>query len=277
MPLRDEDYRRLRPTLALAERNLIYLSDNTALNCAAGAFERLFKDGKLAVVQNAGCAKQSPSHYRSTEIWQTASEVGDVIYAGWGGQCISHLESQGRVVSSSYAGAVSPRVFARENRPLAPAYCAGHDFTEALGFLGERAATTAGPEIHFVSAPGFDTHFRQGDVHAERLHAVSKSLAAFQQRLDQRGVAPRVLTVAFSEFGRSVAENSQGGTDHGGPAPVFLLGPQLAGGLHNEGTGLCDFRRIVRSVATDWLGVPWSAVFARDPGEAGFLRLPTAT
>jgi uncharacterized protein (DUF1501 family) len=80
----------------------------------AGAFERLFKDGRLAVVQNAGCAVQSPSHYRSAEIWHTASEADEVIYAGWAARCLSHLELQGHVVSSSYAGAVSPRMFARD-------------------------------------------------------------------------------------------------------------------------------------------------------------------
>jgi len=277
VPFHDDAYHRLRPTLTLAERDLIFLSDTTALNRAAGALESLFKDGKLAVVQNVGYAGQSPSHYRSAEVWHTASAADEVGFEGWAGRCLSGLQANGQAVSASYSSSFRPRVLWTESTPrvadnppdLAP--------IDALAQVGEHAAASAATEVHFVSVPGFDTHFNQRDTHAERLRTVSTSLAALQRRLEQRGVADRVLTMVFSEFGRSAAENSQGGTDHGDVGPVFLLGTQIAGGLHHGRNGRCDFRRIVHSVATDWLGAPSKAIFARDPGRAGFLNLSPAT
>ena len=46
-----------------------------------------------------------------------------------------------------------------------------------------------------------------------------------------QGNLPRVLLMTFSEFGRRVAENASGGTDHGAAAPMFVVGGKVKAGL----------------------------------------------
>jgi uncharacterized protein (DUF1501 family) len=131
---------------------------------------------------------------------------------------------------------------------------------------------------------GFDTHASQADSHNARMQAVATALESFQRRLDQRGVGGRVVTMAFTEFGRSLGENSQGGTDHGGASSIFLLGGAVRGGLYNQPSALrsdasdevapMDHRRIVRTLTHDWLRVPVASVFERDPGSVRLLSTP---
>jgi uncharacterized protein (DUF1501 family) len=54
-------------------------------------FYNMFKDGKLAVVQNVGYANPNLSHFRATDIWNTASDSELVIFSGWMGR---YLETQ---------------------------------------------------------------------------------------------------------------------------------------------------------------------------------------
>jgi uncharacterized protein (DUF1501 family) len=119
--------------------------------------------------------------------------------------------------------------------------------------------------IHFGYG-GFDTHANQARPHGELLGALAGNLAAYQDHLERLGVADRVVTMVFSEFGRRPAENVSGGTDHGSAAPVFLLGQGLHGGLHGEYPSLddldqdnfrftTDFRRIYAAVLAHAYGV----------------------
>ena len=48
-----------------------------------------------------------------------------------------------------------------------------------------------------------------------RSEELAQALAAFQRRIDEAGASDRVLVITTSEFGRRVAENGSGGTDHG--------------------------------------------------------------
>jgi uncharacterized protein (DUF1501 family) len=267
-PWQDDDYRRQRPSLAVGRSDLISLGADTGLHRAGRGLEPLFKDGRLAVVQNVGLLNQSPSHFRATEIWQTASEADEVLGSGWLGRCATQLQGGSRIVTARYGGR-QPRVLAQEQGgaqfglPLAQADALGQ-----LAEIGECAATSAGAELYFVSVPGFDTHFDQAGRHAARLQAVADALLALQRRLAWRGVDGRVLTMVFSEFGRSPAENAQGGTDHGGGGPVLLLGRPVCGGFHNSAgapaAGPLDFRRVLATVADRWLQVSPAAVLGRN-------------
>ena len=55
------------------------------------AFFNMFKDGKLAIVQNVGYANPNLSHFRATDIWNTASDSEIVVSTGWMGR---YLETQ---------------------------------------------------------------------------------------------------------------------------------------------------------------------------------------
>ena len=61
----------------------------------------------------------------------------------------------------------------------------------------------------------YDTHAGQAAALTPALTTTAASLYAFQRDLEARGVADRVLTLVWSEFGRRAKENGSGGTDHG--------------------------------------------------------------
>ncbi|MDB6169591.1 MAG: hypothetical protein JWM88_2455 [Verrucomicrobia bacterium] len=275
VPLADDGYYRLRPTLALARHDLIRLDGSAGLARAGRGLEPLFKDGKLAVVPGVGCANPSPSHFRSTEIWHTASDSDERLYSGWLGRTFAELEAQSPPVAAYHGGRAMPRVFVRDEDRLhsgaavrgemrQPLAHAGADAAVQLAEIGERAGGVAGAEVYFVSIPGFDTHFDQGAQHAARLGFAADALLALQRRLERRGVDHRVLTVVFSEFGRSAAENAQGGTDHGEAGPVLLLGARVRGGFHGRvGGEPLDFRRVLATVTERWLRTSTTAVLGR--------------
>jgi uncharacterized protein (DUF1501 family) len=121
--------------------------------------------------------------------------------------------------------------------------------------------------IYYTQVDGFDTHAGQATRHTQLLRELGISLRAFLDDLEKSGEADRVLVLVFSEFGRRLAENASGGTDHGTAAPVFLLGRSVKPGLHGPYPDLThlddgdprhaiDFRRIYATVLDRWLGVP---------------------
>lgn len=86
VPYADPNYRRLRPTLGLAEKDLLKIDDTLALNAGCAPMHELLKNGKLGIVQNVGYPNPNRSHFRSTEIWETGSESSEFLATGWLGR-----------------------------------------------------------------------------------------------------------------------------------------------------------------------------------------------
>jgi len=81
-----DDYYRARPMLGLRDDAILKLNDELALNSKLVDLMRLFDDGKLAIVQGVGYPNPDRSHFRSMEIWQTASESDQFLSRGWIGR-----------------------------------------------------------------------------------------------------------------------------------------------------------------------------------------------
>ncbi len=124
-------------------------------------------------------------------------------------------------------------------------------------------------KVFLVSKGGFDTHNNQGSTeggHANLLADIADSVNAFYADLEQDGQQERALTMTFSEFGRTLDENSSMGTDHGSSAPVMLFGP-VNGGLYGDHANLTDldnsgdpvfstdYRSIYTSILNNWFGL----------------------
>ena len=87
VPFEDDDYYRLRPTLALKrDSGLIRLADNLAFHQSCEPLANLWKDGALAIVRNVGYPNPNRSHFRSTEIWETATDAHIHRSSGWLGR-----------------------------------------------------------------------------------------------------------------------------------------------------------------------------------------------
>lgn len=143
-------------------------------------------------------------------------------------------------------------------------------------------------KVFLVSRGGFDTHNMQGGTeggHANLLADVANSVNAFYADLEADNQQNRALTMTFSEFGRTLDENSSNGTDHGSSAPVMVFGPVVGGqyGAHSDLTELdrsgdpvfsTDYRSIYNSILTDWFGLADNSVqdvINGDFGNLGFV------
>ena len=101
------------------------------------------------------------------------------------------------------------------------------------------------------------------------LGELSGALRAFLDDLASAKLAQRVVVLCFSEFGRRVAENGSGGTDHGKAGVQFLVGPMVKGGVYGKpDLGALDDGDIAAQIDTrslytaalDWLGGPADVV-----------------
>jgi uncharacterized protein (DUF1501 family) len=151
---------------------------------------------------------------------------------------------------------------------------------ERLHLIARLLEAGSGARIFYTIQSGYDTHGGQVPVHAGLLAELGGAVRGFFDELAAAKVADRVAVLAFSEFGRRVAENGSQGTDHGTAGPVFLAGPGVRGGLVGEAPLLLDlengdlkmavdFRQVYAGVLEDWLGLPaepaLSGVFAKLP------------
>jgi uncharacterized protein (DUF1501 family) len=134
---------------------------------------------------------------------------------------------------------------------------------------GLAAMIAAGLPLHCVAlqASGeYDTHAAQTAALTPALSMSAASLYAFQRDLEARGIADRVLTLIWSEFGRRAEENGSGGTDHGAAGAAFLIGSRVSGGQVGEFPGLgsldpdgnvkstSDFRGVYCALLEQWFG-----------------------
>jgi uncharacterized protein (DUF1501 family) len=129
---------------------------------------------------------------------------------------------QAQLVSDEVMGQASAPALALKGAEYLPAAAAG---------VGKLLADPRGPRIAVLDAGGWDTHTGQG-LQAGRLTAALKGLARSLVALKQsmQPVWQRTAVLVVTEFGRTVAPNGTGGTDHGTGTAAFLLGGNVAGG-----------------------------------------------
>jgi uncharacterized protein (DUF1501 family) len=118
-------------------------------------------------------------------------------------------------------------------------------------------------QVYAVSLGGFDTHADEKANHDRLMGELDGAITGFLAAVD---AVPGVVVAAYSEFGRRVAANASGGTDHGTAAPVFIAGPDVKGGFYGEQPSLTDldqgdlkfttdFRSMYATIAEHVLGV----------------------
>ncbi|MEM7786319.1 MAG: DUF1501 domain-containing protein [Bacteroidota bacterium] len=190
--------------------------------------------------------------------------------------------------SFRYRDAISAAADAASNSVEYP----GSRFAAELAAVAQMIKGRLGAKIYLVSLGSFDTHAGQLGQHAGLLGQLGDGLAAFYDDLAATGDADRVLAMTFSEFGRRVEQNGSEGTDHGTSAPLFLLGPGAAGGLHGAAPDLSDldpagnlrhttdFRQIYATVLRSWFGLSeaeTAGVLGGAYNTLGLISAPVAT
>ncbi|MBA2357655.1 MAG: DUF1501 domain-containing protein [Actinobacteria bacterium] len=184
--------------------------------------------------------------------------------------------------SEALRGALVPFAADRAD-PGSASYPESRDpFPRRLASLASMLAAGLPIRCVALSAPGqYDTHNDQPTALDRGLRLTSDSLLAFQRDLEARGVADRVLTLVWSEFGRRAQENASRGTDHGAAGIGFLIGSRVRGQLIGEYPGLAgldengnlrptsDFRGLYAAILEQWLETEAGAII---PAAGAFAR-----
>lgn len=83
VPFTSEYYYDLRPTLSIPRNKVLKLSNNLGLNPNMEGLMKIWEQGNLAIINGVGYSKPNRSHFRSIEIWETASDSDEYLYDGW--------------------------------------------------------------------------------------------------------------------------------------------------------------------------------------------------
>ena len=97
VPFRNDIYYRERPTLAIAREKVLTINDEIGFNPALESLKSLYDDGLVTIINNVGYPNPDRSHFRSMDIWQTASDANQYLQTGW----------LGRYLDATCAGAAS--------------------------------------------------------------------------------------------------------------------------------------------------------------------------
>lgn len=166
----------------------------------------------------------------------------------------------------NYLKKANPAQYQPENGAQYPR----NPFGNSLLQIAQLIKAGVGLEVAFTDIGGWDTHVNQGNSRgqlANLLQQFSNGIAALYQDLGQR--MDDVVVLTMSEFGRTVRENGNRGTDHGHANAMFVLGNSVRGGkVYGQWPGLrsdqlyegrdlaltTDFRDVFGEIATRHLG-----------------------
>jgi uncharacterized protein (DUF1501 family) len=360
VPYSDDHYHRARPKLGLGDKRILKINDEVGLHESLAGFKELYDAGELSVIQGVGYPNPNRSHFRSTEIWQTAVDSDKIESSGWLGRYFDNtcsgcdptiavnigrqmpqafqakhpvgvsLESpqsyrfmsrekgrNGEMTEESYRKLNEPdgemaedtggtigelhgsvqssgsaldflertaldaqvssdkiRIIASrvENQATYPTSQLGNSLKLVAKLIGGGLAT----RVFYVSQGGYDTHTNQNGTHERLLKDLGDSVKSFVTDLKAQGNLSRVLVMTFSEFGRRVAENASGGTDHGAAAPMFVVGNKVKAGLLGKYPSLApadlfqgdlkyhlDFRSVYADLLENWLKTSSGPILGR--------------
>src|ERR1700693_2063002 len=360
IPFQDDLYYQSRPTLAVPKEQVLSIDGLIGFNPSLAPLKNLYDGGNLAIIQGVGYPNPNRSHFRSTEIWQTASDAQQNLTKGWIGRyfdsCCAGADPTVGVVlgnqlpeafnAANPTGVAISRPgnlgFDRENDPDEARLFAELNGLEPPSMSGDSIGSLSGPSksgmsaleylqrtaldaqvstdkirqvlrgtkpeaaypknqlgnslslvsrliagglptrVYYASQGGYDTHAGQVNTHKRLLNELAASLAAFCNDLKAKGIFDRVLVMTFSEFGRRVTENANGGPDHGTAAPMFVCGGGVKSGLYGKQPPLnrldagdlyydVDFRSVYSTILSKWMKAPASQVLGHDFPKLNFV------
>ena len=324
IPVRNDIYYKGRPGLGIAKDKALAITDEVGLNPALEAIKGLYDDGSLGILNSIGYPNPDRSHFRSMDIWQSASASSEYINTGWVGR---YLDAQCKgcdkptqamelddVLSLALKGEESKglafkdpkKLFNTSNgkyfKDINASHQSGEETVDYLyktmsetissadyifeqskahpsgetypgTELGRDLKTIASlifsdinTKVYYVSLGSFDTHVNQENQQKRLFTELNDAVKAFTSDLKKNNRFNDVLMMTFSEFGRRVAQNASGGTDHGTANNMFFI----SGGLKQKGvlnampdlTDLndgdlkhkIDFKNVYATVLNKWLG-----------------------
>ncbi len=323
VPYTDPHYYRARPTLAIPKDEVLMLDESYGLHPALASFASFWEKRELSILPRVSYPNPALTHFRASEIWDTAL-TGDKLFGNgwvealepmpehhreyiahgvtigrnsgpmegakrllqfdrlstlihqleWGvtssvdasNEALSHIN---QIEASLARSAILPH---KRIMPLPEtAEFPGSPFGEDLADLTQMILSGVGAPVMKVSLGSFDTHEDQATRHANLLADLADGLWATRETLLEAGHWPQVAFMLYSEFGRTLAENAQRGTDHGPVAPMLLLGRPMRAGIYPPEGEYTDFRRVYNTMINSWLGTHSKRLSRREFPPLGIL------
>ncbi len=120
----NDEYYNIRPTLAIQENNLWGLSNEYGMPNTTLGLQPLWDGGRMKVIHNVGYPQPNYSHFRSSDIWASASDSNEVLDTGWIGRTMetlfpSYLDTPPTVPPAMQIGIESNLIFQGEESNLA--------------------------------------------------------------------------------------------------------------------------------------------------------------
>ena len=256
IPYADPEYARLRPKLALDRDQVIKLTPAAALHPSLAGLEPAWQAKQLAIVQGVGYPEPNLSHFRSIEIWDTASKSDEYLEQGW--------------LARAFARSPSPAGFAADGVAVGPG---------GLGPLsggGARAISLSSPEQFLRNARFASDEGESKNAALAHILRVERDVVVSASRLRPgRGLA---TTFPQGAFGNATHVAAQLASNESGIAVVrvTLDGfdthanqlPRQAALLRQLGEGLASLRNALVEIGRwDDTLVATYAEFGRRPRE----------
>ncbi len=86
VPYQNDWYYKLRPSLGIDKNQVLKISDDLGLNPALQGLRNLYDNGDLCILNSVGYPNPDRSHFRSMDIWHTASDSSEYLSTGWLGR-----------------------------------------------------------------------------------------------------------------------------------------------------------------------------------------------
>jgi len=132
-------------------------------------------------------------------------------------------------------------------------------------------------KVFSLNMGGWDTHNNENNRQNNLVNTLTGAIDAFMKDLSAQNLDHRVMGATYSEMGRSVAQNANGGTDHGLIFPMFMFGGGVKEGISGTNVDLSniagnvlhnpqhDYRDVLTTMMQNWLGTDSTCIT-----EAGF-------
>lgn len=270
VPYADPDYARARGALALEPGSLLPLDGSFALHPSLVTVHGLYGAGQAAFFQAVASPYRDRSHFDGQNVLESGGLTPYQLKDGWLNRLLGLLPGGGRTavalsqaVPLALRGAIDVTTYAPSAWPpadqdllmrverlyandaqLHALWAAALDAQDMAGnargggrrqdpaALGRAAAgflaRADGPRIAMIETGGWDTHSGQIGRLANQLKALDGLIGSLQAGLGE--VWAQTVVLVATEFGRTVAANGTGGTDHGTGAAAMLIGGAVRGG-----------------------------------------------
>jgi uncharacterized protein (DUF1501 family) len=270
VPYAEPAYARLRGALAVDPATALRLDGTFALHPSLAKLHRLYAAGQASFFHAIASSYRDRSHFDGQNVLETGGSAPYQMKDGWMNRLVSMLPHRGKEAIAfapavpmalrgtaevtSYAPSTLPQAnedlllrveqlyagdaqlhmlwsAALEARSMAGGMEGGTSRPDpaalgrmAAGFL----ARADGPRLAMIETSGWDTHSAQNGRLANQLRSLDSLIDGLHQGLGAAWTQTVILVA--TEFGRTVAANGTGGTDHGTGAVAMLIGGAVQGG-----------------------------------------------